>query len=174
MDHADHHQQQLHAFLNSYYHHQKRTSTTQTTINHMNSPFSIDDTDNEDFDTFSDLNSYHKTIRNSPQTSIDEDITQTDSKLLSSSGYQSLKSPRRIISQIHSKTDQHHCLNCVHTPQIITIPPTKSSSSSSMNLIQPMRDIFTKYLNFILISKNILLVPLFIFLLRQRPMPISN
>jgi len=174
MDHGDHHQQQLHAFLNSYYHPQKRTSTTQTTINHMNSPFSIDDTDNEDFDTFSDLNSYRKTIHNSPPASIDEDITQTDSKLLSSSGYQSLKSHHRIISQIHSKTDHQYCSNCIHTPQIITIPPTKSSSSSSMNLIQPMRDIFMKYLNFILISKNILLVPLFIFLLRQRSMPISD
>jgi len=43
-----------------------------------------------------------------------------------------------------------------------------------MNLIQPMRDVFMKYLNFILISKNILLVPLFIFLLRQRSMPIGN
>jgi hypothetical protein len=170
MDNADHHQQQLRAFLNSYYNHQKRTSINPTTIN-SNSPFSIDDTDNEDLDTFSDLNSYRRTIRHSPPPSIDEDITETDSKHLSSSGYQSLKSHQRIISRIQSeKHDHHDCPNCIHTPKITIIPPI----TSSINLIQPVREIVTKYLNFILISKNILLVPLFIFLLRQRSMPISN
>jgi hypothetical protein len=133
-------------------------------MNNHNYPFSVDDTDNEDFDTFSDLNSYRRTIRTSPPPSIDEDVTQTDSKLLSSSGYQSLKSPHPIISQIHTENDPHCCPNCTPIPQITIIPP----ATSSMNIIQPVREILMKYLNFILISKNILLIPFFIFLSRQR------
>jgi hypothetical protein len=151
--------------LNSYYHQQRRTSINQTTLN-PNYPFSVDDTDNEDFDTFSDLNSYRKTIHTSPPPSIDEDVTVTDSKLLSSSGYQSLKSHQPIIPKIHVEPDHHYCPSCTQ----VTVTP----STSSMNIIQPVREIFMKYLNFIFIAKNVLLVPLFIFLLRQRPMHIGN
>ena len=170
IDHGDHHQQQLHAFLNSLRHQQKRTSTNQPILN-VNSPFSIDDTDNEDLDTFSDLNSYRKTIRYSPPTSIDEDTNPNDSKLLSSSGYQSFKSVPSIIPQKLAENGHHCCPNCTQSPQITILP---SPPASSISLIQPIREMVVKCLNFIVISKNILLVPLFIFLLRQRPMPIGN
>lgn len=162
-EHGDH--QQLHSFLNSYRHHQKRRSTTYS-IYHSHTPYSIDDTDNEDLDTFSDVNSYRKVIRHSPPGSIDEDTLYTDSKLLCSSGYQSFKSPPPSACPIDSNTslekNSHSCPNCVQT------------SSSSISLIQPIREILVKYLNFILISKNILVIPLFIFFLRQRSMHIGN
>jgi hypothetical protein len=164
--------------------------------------FSIDDTDNEDLDTFSDLNSIrfnNKTIRTSP--SVDEDLTHTDSRLLSSSGYQSLDRSRKsleqqqqkpILSKSHSESDLshsshknniqikciHYCPNCIRPPTITVIPPLISTSSSSSNIIQriqqPVGIMLMKYLNFILISKNVLLVPLFIFLLCQRSKPIGN
>ena len=156
---------QLHAFLNAYRHHQKRRSTTYSIYN-SHTPYSVDDTDNEDLDTFSDINSYRKPIRQSPPASIDEDTLHTDSKLFSSSGYHSLKSPSND-SDKPVETSAHCCFNCVQT--FPAIP-----SSSSVNLIQPLRDILVKYLNFVLVSKNILLVPLLIFLLRQRSLHIGN
>ncbi len=136
-----------------------------------NSPFSIDDTDNEDLDTFSDLNSYRKNIRLSPPPSIDEDTTLNDSKYLPSSGYQSLKSPQTNLPSKQTETNQYCCPNCVQSLQATVLPPP---TTTTVNLIQPVRDILMKYLNFILISKNILLVPLFIFFLRQRSMHINN
>lgn len=158
MDHGDQH---LNTFLNAYRHHQKRRSTTYSIYN-SHTPYSIDDTDNEDLDTFSDINSYRKLIRHSPPASIDEDTLPTDSKLLSSSGYHSLKSPTDD-SKKPIETNALCCPNCV-----------PSSSSSSISVIQPIREMLVKYLNFVLISKNILLVPLLIFLLRQRSMNIGN
>ena len=116
------------------------------------------------------MNSYRKTIRTSPPASIDEDATEVESKLLSSSGYQSLKSQEPVISKVHSENAHHHCPHCMNAPQIIITPP----STSSLNIIQPVREAVTKYLNFIFISKNILLIPLFIFLLRQRSMHIGK
>jgi hypothetical protein len=179
---------QIHAFLNSC--HQKRTSTNN------GFRFSIDDTDNEDLDTFSDLNSLrfnNKTLRTSP--SVEEDLTHTDSRLLSSSGYQSLKQQqqqRPILSKSHSENDLfnsldktnpqikciHYCSNCICPPPKITVIPPMIPISSSLNLIkriqQPVGEMFMKYLNFILISKNVLLLPLFVFLLRQRSLNIGN
>ncbi len=160
--------------------------------------FSIDDTDNEDFDTFSDLNSIrynNKTIRTSP--SIDEDLTHTDSRLLSSSGYQSLDRSRKsiqqqksILSKSHSENDLshsshkndteikciHYCSNCIRSPNITVIPSLIPTSLSNIiqRIQQPVGMMLMKYLHFILISKNVLLLPLFIFLLRQRSMHIGN
>lgn len=183
----------------------------------MNNGFhlSLDDTDNEDLDTFSDLNSIrfnNKTIRTSP--SADEDFTHTDSRLLSSSGYQSLTRSRkssqvqqqqqsvsqekkRVLSKSYSENDLlhsihkhdtqikciHYCPNCIRPPIITVIPPlipisTTTTTSSITNIIQrihqPIGMMLMKYLNFILISKNVFLIPLFIFLLRQRSMHIGN
>ncbi|CAF1474773.1 unnamed protein product [Adineta steineri] len=157
IDHNDHHQQ-LHAFVNSYYQNQRQTSIDHNRIksdNHL----SVDDTDNEDLDTFSDLNSYRKTIRNSPRLSMNDDTIHTDSRLLSS-GYQSLRSNKPNISKIDLKVDQNCC--------------SDSSSTSQTSIISPIRDMVTKYINFIFISKNILIVPLLIFFLRQRSVLTSN
>ena len=166
IDHGEH--QQLHSFLNSYRHHQKRRSTNYSIYN-SHTPYSIDDTDNEDLDTLSDVNSYRKPIRHSPPGSIDEDTLPTDSKLLCSSGYQSFKSPppsHPIDSNKSIEKNSHSCPNCVQT--LPSIP------ESSISIIQPIREILVKYLNFILITKNILFIPLFIFFLRQRSMHIGN
>jgi hypothetical protein len=135
------------------------------------SPFSIDDTDNEDLDTFSDLNSYRKNMRLSPPASVDEDTTLTDSKHLTSSGYQSLKSPQTNLPSKQLETNQYCCPNCIQSPSITILPPP---TITPINLIQPIREILMKYMNFILISKNILLVPLFMFFLRQRSLHIDN
>jgi hypothetical protein len=181
---------QIHAFLNSC--HQKQTTTTINDGFH----YSIDDTDNEDLDTFSDLNSTrfnNKTIRRSP--SVDEDLTHTDSRLLSSSGYQSLdrsgksiKQQKLILSKSYSENDLLHsfdkndtqikcipyCPNCIRSPNINVIPPVIPSLNIIQRIQQPIGDMLMKYLNFILISKNVLLLPLFIFLLRQRSIHIGN
>ncbi|CAF2402176.1 unnamed protein product [Rotaria sp. Silwood2] len=167
IDNTDPRLQQLYALFNSCYHHPKQTSQNQITTN-PNYPFSIDDTDNEDFDTFSDFNSCRKTIRTSLPESLDEDTTHTDSKLLFSSGYQSLQSSQPIKYKTHSENDQYYCPNCIYIPEIIITPPT-----TSLNIIQPIRDVFIKFLNFVCISKNIFLLPLCVFLLRQRSMSIS-
>jgi hypothetical protein len=193
MDNPDNHSQ-IHAFLNSC--HQKRATTASSGFR-----FSMDDTDNEDLDTFSDLNSIrfnNKNIRTSP--SVDEDLTHTDSRLLSSSGYQSLdrstkslKPQKPILSKSHSENDLFHslhkndtqtkcilyCPNCIRPPIITVMPPiipTPSSSASSIirRIQQPVGDMLMKYLNFVLISKNVLLLPLLIFLLRQRPLHLGN
>ncbi|CAF4052694.1 unnamed protein product, partial [Adineta steineri] len=189
---------QIHAFLNSCQQKQitiNRPTTATTTSNGFR--FSIDDTDNEDFDTFSDLNSIRfntKTIGTSP--SIDEDLTHTDSRFLSSSGYHSLdrstrflKQQKLILSKSHSENDLfhsmyktniqtrciHYCPDCIHPPIITVIPPLTSTSLSIIRRIQqPIGDMIMKYLNFILVSKNVLLLPLFIFLLRQRSIHVGN
>lgn len=156
-DHNEHHQQQLHAFLNSYYQHQKHVSTRP------NFPRSVDDTDNEDLDTFSDLNSYRKPVRHSPPASIDE-----DSKLMSSSGYHSIKTPPKKF-----ENEQQCCPNCAQTSQNINLPST--TSLSTINVFQSIKETFVKYVNFALISKNILVLPLLLFFLRQRStISISN
>lgn len=164
-DHNEHHQQQLHAFLNSYYQHQKHHPTR------ANHPVSVDDTDNEDLDTFSDLNSYRKPARHSPPASIDEDSTPTDSKLMSSSGYHSIKTaPRKFDNE-----QRQSCPNCAHTPNIVLLPSTTTSSSTTFNFFQSIKETLMKYVNFVLISKNILVLPLFLFFLRQRSsIPIGN
>ncbi|CAF0764515.1 unnamed protein product [Adineta steineri] len=189
---------QIHAFLNSCQQKQitiNRPTTATTTSNGFR--FSIDDTDNEDFDTFSDLNSIRfntKTIGTSP--SIDEDLTHTDSRFLSSSGYHSLdrstrflKQQKLILSKSHSENDLfhsmyktniqtrciHYCPDCIHPPIITVIPPLTSTSLSIIRRIQqPIGDMIMKYLNFILVSKNVLLLPFFIFLLRQRSIHVGN
>jgi hypothetical protein len=184
----------MHAFINSY--DQKIMPTNRTTTISNGFRFSLDDTDNEDFDTFSDLNSIrfnNKTIGTSP--SVDEDLTHTDSRLLSSSGYQSLdrsskflKQQKPILSKSHSENDLfdllyknntqtrciHYCPNCINSPNVIVIPPITPSLNLIKRIQQPIGEMFMKYLNFILISKNVLLLPLFIFLLRQRSLPIGN
>ena len=197
----DHPHSQLHAFLHSS--DQQRTvinRRTSTSANHT-FRFSTDDTDNEDLDTFSDLNSMRynqKAMRTSP--SVDDDLTQTDSRLLSSSGYQSLDHSSKVFRErkshsendlVHSlfytKSDKatdclHYCPNCLRPPTISVIPPSPptlltpaSESTTIMQRIQqPLGEMLMKYLNFILISKNVLLLPLFIFFLRQRPTHLGN
>ncbi|CAF0833613.1 unnamed protein product [Rotaria sordida] len=168
VDNTDSRLQRFHAFFNSCYQHdQKRTSKNEITTN-SNYPFSTDDTDNEDFDRFSDFNSCQKTFPTSQPESIDENITRTDSKLLFSSGYQSLQSSQPIKYKIHSENDHYNYSKCIHIPEIVITPPT-----GSLITIQPVRDVFTKLLNFVFISKDIFLVPLRIFLLRQESMPIT-
>ena len=123
---------------------------------------------------------------------MDEDLTHTDSRLLSSSGYQSLDRSRKVLlskshsethlTHISSKTNTqskciHYCPNCIPPPTITVIPPlipTPLTTTLIQRIHQPVRLILMKYLNFILLSKNVLLLPLFIFLLRQRPMSIGN
>ncbi|CAF1235144.1 unnamed protein product [Adineta ricciae] len=190
---------QIHAFLNSC--HQKSTTVNRSLAASNGFRFSLDDTDNEDFDTFSDLNSIrfnNKTIGTSP--SVDDDLTHTDSRFLSSSGYHSLdhsskifKASRARLTKSHSENDLiytlyksspplgciHYCPECVRPPKITVIPPvTSGSSTTTTNLIQriqqPLGEMVMKYLNFILISKNVLLLPLFIFLLRQRSLRLGN
>ncbi|CAF1932395.1 unnamed protein product [Rotaria magnacalcarata] len=156
---AEVHLQQLHAFVNSYCHNGQRRSKNQS----RNDRSSADDTDNEDFDGFSDFNSYRRTMRTSLPASIDEDITHTDSKLLSSSGYQSLQSTKRMSHKMPVEIDPHYCSHCIRTPTVTMTPPTKS-----LSLMQPMRDMVTNFFHFVIVSKNILLLPLCIFLLRQR------
>ena len=157
--------------------------------------FSIDDTDNEDLDTFSDLNSIrfnNKVIQTSP--SFEEDLTHTDSRLLSSSGYQSLDRSRKslarkaLLSKSHSDSDLshslpknstqtkciHHCPNCIRPPIVTVIPSVHSLSNFIQRIQQPVGMMLMKYLNFILISKNVLLLPLLIFLLRQRSIHLGN
>jgi hypothetical protein len=199
VDTADH-LSQLRAYLHSCDPHGTSISRTKTRIQ---SAFrlSTDDTDNEDLDTFSDLNSMRynqKIVRASP--SVDEDLTHTDSRLLSSSGYQSLDHSNKfynerksILSKSHSENDlvhaswnkadtqmnyHHYCSNCLCSPistVIPTVPVTltaipNESSSLIQRIQQPLGIMLMKYLNFILISKNVLLLPLLMFLLRQRSM----
>lgn len=181
-----------------------------------NNRLSIDDTDNEDFDTFSDFNPSRynqKTVRTSP--SMDDDFTQTESHLLSSSGYQSLDFSQRFSPQnqtyllkSHSENDLHRfliektdnqitsrqvCPNCFCPSATITVippplPPAASTSlpsfveltspswrKSTLNIFQqPLGLMLIKYLNLILISKNVFLLPLFIFLLRQRSINLGH
>jgi hypothetical protein len=127
--------------------------------------------------------------------SVEDDLTQTDSRLLSSSGYQSLdrsknSSQRKsFLSKSHSESDLSHssnknntqiksihdCPNCIRPPTVTVIPPSVPSSNNIIQRIQqPVGMMLMKYLNFILISKNVFLIPLFIFLLRQRSMHIGN
>ena len=169
---------------------------------------SMDDTDNEDLDTFSDFNSIRynqKTVRTSP--SMDDDSTQTDSRLLSSSGYQSLNQSQRFLSpsctyllKSHSENDlqrlllneptdnqlvlRTRCPNCFcPSPTVTVIPPANALASSpstswrisTLNIFQqPLGLMLIKYLNLILISKNVFLLPLFIFLLRQRSINLGH
>ncbi len=135
----------------------------------------------------------NKTIRRSP--SVDEDLTHTDSRLLSSSGYQSLdrsgksiKQQKLILLKSYSENDLfhsfdkndtqikciHYCPNCIRSPNITMIPPIIPSLNIIQRIQQPIGDMLMKYLNFILISKNVLLLPLFIFLFRQRSIHIGN
>jgi hypothetical protein len=134
----------------------------------------------------------NKTIQTSP--SVEDDLTQTDSRLLSSSGYQSLDRSKNsiqrkpLLSKSHSESDLshsshknntqlkciHHCPNCTRQPTITVIPSLPSSSNIIQRIHQPVGMMLMKYLNFILVSKNVFLLPLFIFLLRQRPMHIGN
>ncbi|CAF0868116.1 unnamed protein product [Adineta ricciae] len=155
MDHTDH--QHLHTFLHSC--HQKQSSSTTQTQRKFDPLLSADDTDNEDLDTFSDFNSSRRTIRPSPAASYDEDTT--DSKRLSS-GYHSLAASHRSPVL---KTD----FNLEHHSQ-----PVQTATTSIVTVIQPIREFVTKYLDFILVSKNILFIPLFIFLLHQRPIPVRT
>jgi len=162
--------------------------------------FSIDDTDNEDLDTFSDFNSLR--LNNKPNQvspSIDDDLTHTDSKLLSSSGYHSSdrskpirsSSQRLIRLKSHSDTDLthstqklspvssqreciHYCPNCILPPTITVIPSSNSPLNFFQRIQQPLGLMLMKYLNFLFISKHVLLLPLFVFLLRQRSMHIGN
>lgn len=158
--------------------------------------FSIDDTDNEDLDTFSDFNSARLNTKPSQiSPSFEDDLTHTDSKLLSSSGYHSSDRPkqffqsRRLIrSKSHSETDLtqkssssssprenvHYCPNCTIPPTITVISPSNSSLNFFQRIQQPLGLMLMKYLNFLFISKHVLLLPLFIFLLRQRSMHIGN
>ena len=185
---------QIQAFLNSS---QTKRSSTKRTTTKTNNGFhlSVDDTDNEDLDTFSDLNSIrfnNKTIQTSP--SIEDDFTHTDSRFLSSSGYhsfdRSLKSTpsKPLRSKSHSendlshlslKHDTHspcidHCPNCICPLTVTVIPSSISSSTLLQRIQQPIGLMLMKYLNFIFLSKNVLLLPLFIFLLRQRSIHLGN
>lgn len=186
---------QIQAFLNSYP--TKRSSIRKTTNDTFQ--LSVDDTDNEDLDTFSDFNSTRfvtKPIQTSP--SVEDDFTHTDSRLLSSSGYHSFvgsqkssspSPPKRLRSKSHSETDLshislkhdtqtsqcfHHCPNCIRPLNITVIPPLISSSNFLQRIQQPIGVMLLKYLNFLLLSKNVLLLPLFIFLLRQRSIHLGN
>ena len=179
--------------------HPLETSIPRATTTNHTFRFSLDDTDNEDLDTFSDFNSMRlntKPVRTSP--SLDDDLTHTDSRILSSSGYQSLDHSRKstklsksLLVKSPSETDllhsryrhessiHHHlpcCPNCIQPPLITVIPPSVLPRSTNIikRIQQPIGDLLVKYLNFILISKNVFLLPLFIFLLRQRSMPIGN
>ncbi|CAF3417903.1 unnamed protein product [Rotaria sp. Silwood1] len=166
IDSTDPRLQRLQAFFNSCYHYQKPTSKNQI-ITNSNYPFSIDDTDNEDFDTFSDFNSCLKTMYTSLPESIDGDSNFIDSKHLFSSGYQSLQSSQLVKYKIPSENDHYYCPNCIRAPEIVITSPT-----ISLNIIQPIRDVFIKFLNFVCISKNTFLLPLCIFFFRQRSMSI--
>ena len=174
-----------------------------------NNRLSMDDTDNEDLDTFSDFNSIRynqRAVRTSP--SMDDDSTQTDSRLLSSSGYQSLNHSQRFLSpsctfllKSHSENDlqrlllneqtdnslnlRTRCPNCFcPSPTVTVIPPAVELASSSpaaswristLNILQqPLGLMLIKYLNLILVSKNVFLLPLFIFLLRQRSINLGH
>ncbi|CAF1377602.1 unnamed protein product [Rotaria sordida] len=183
---------QLHTSSNSY--HQKELLANQTTTTASNGfHISIDDTSSEDLDTFSDMDFMqfnNTTMQQSP--SVDEDLTHTDSRLLSS-GYQSLDRSRKSFEQnksiilksysendlyyLEDKNHIHHCKSYIRSSNIIVMPPRISTSLSLTNIIkrlqQPLGKILMKYVNFILITKNVLLLPLFIFLLRQRPMHIG-
>ena len=126
---------------------------------------SIDDTENEELDPLSECPTYGKTNRLSPGISMDGDTTQLESKLLSSSGYQSLKSQ-----------SQPFCPNCTQLTE--TPSPQSNLFATIAQLIQrlqvPIRDLLVKYLQLLLVSKNILLVPLFVFALRQRSLPLDH
>lgn len=186
---------QIQAFVNSSS--TKRSSTRRTTTKLTNGfHLSVDDTDNEDLDTFSDFNSirfnHNKNIQTSP--SIDDDYTHTDSRLLSSSGYHSFdrsqkSTPSKLLrSKSHSENDLSHlslkhdthsschqtCPNCIRPLTVTVIPPSISSSTFLQRIHQPIGLMLMKYLNFIFLSKNVLLLPLFIFLLRQRSLHLGN
>lgn len=126
---------------------------------------SMDDTENDELDPLSDCHPFSKTKRSSPGVSMDGDTTHFESKLLSSSGYQSMKSQSFPI-----------CPNCVQPAE--TPVPSVNLFSTAAHLIQrlhvPIRDLLVKYLQLLLISKNILLVPLLIFVLKQRTVPIGH
>ena len=127
--------------------------------------FSLDDTDNDDLDTFSDLYSSRKAIRLSQSASIDGEIANTDSKLLSSSGYQSLRSSYPLIVKSSVHHPPSYCPQCMH-------PLEQTSSISFFKRLQHrIGDVCLKYFNVILISKNVLLFPMIIFLLNQRLFP---
>lgn len=173
----------------------KKSSTNRVTTTNNCIHISKDDTGSEDLDTFSDLDCMHYnniTIQQSP--SIDDDVTRTDSKLLSS-GYQSLDRSKKSFVQhkSHSENDLsysieknethikciQYCSNCMQSSTTTVISPLVNSTPLSFSTIvkciqQPIGKILMKYVNFILISKNVLLLPLFIFLLRQRSMHVGN
>lgn len=172
-------------------------STGEFRTNQVNTNFrlSLDDTDNEELDTFSEFNSARsniKVVRTSP--SLDEDLTHTDSRILSSSGYHSIeqstthpfaqkpKQATRFSKSFsesdlnHSSDSEHqlysqHCPNCLcsSSRSVINIREIPKSDSPVLRRFQhPLGEILMKYFNFLLISKNVLLLPLVIFLLRQR------
>ncbi|CAF3489489.1 unnamed protein product [Rotaria sp. Silwood1] len=187
---------QVHTSPNSY--HRKELLTNHTTTASNGFHISIDDTGSDDLDTLSDVDVMQfNNITTQLSPSGDEDLTYTDSRLLSS-GYQSLDRSRKSFQQqqqqqhqsiklksysendlFHSENENHihYCTNCIRSPNVIVIPPIISTSSLLTNIIkriqQPIGKIIMKYVNFILISKNVLLLPLFIFLLRQRSMHIG-
>ena len=131
--------------------------------------------------------------------SVDEDLTQTDSRLLSSSGYHSLdrteKSLKRnkcIVPKSFSESDLLHSIDstnevenrflhlcpdcrCLSNQPVIKVREIpKESSHPIRRFQQPLGEMLMKYLNFLLISKNVLLLPLVIFLLRQRSMYLGH
>ncbi|CAF4185381.1 unnamed protein product [Rotaria socialis] len=175
--------------------HLKRSSVNRTVAASNSFHISKDDTGSEDLDTFSDFDFMHTSnIIIQPSSSIiDDEFTRTDSKL-SSSGYQSLDRSRKSFVQQKSYSENdllyaidksytsiksiNPCSICMHSPNITVIPQVVSTPSSFSAIIkriqQPIGKILMKYVNFILISKNVLLLPLFIFLLRQRSIHVGN
>ncbi|CAF1549885.1 unnamed protein product [Rotaria magnacalcarata] len=174
--------------------HPKRSSANRTVAASNSFHISKDDTGSEDLDTFSDFDFMHTSnIIIQPSPSVDDEFTRTDSKLLSS-GYQSLERSRKSFEQQKSFSendlfyamDKSHtsiksispCSICMHSPKITVIPQLVSTQSSFSAMIkriqQPIGKILMKYVNFILISKNVLLLPLFIFFLRQRSIHVGN
>lgn len=179
----------------------RATLTNRNKPKNIHFTYSKDDTDNDELDTLSDHNSLrfnnYKSVRTSP--SGNEDITPTDSRLLSSSGYHSLDQSRKLFEhrkttpvRSHSENDMIHSItkngtqlnstyhhsSCIYSPDFTVIPPMIPIALSLANIVkkmrQPLGTILMKYFNFILVTKNVLLLPLFIFLLRQRSIYLGN
>lgn len=119
----------------------------ESSLNNSHHHASFDDTDHEDFDHFSDFNAHQKVSQRSPTASLDDDSPRTESKNVSSSGYQSMKS--------------RSSPNCSH-------PPNFNAIHILQRIQSPIRNILSQCLRFIFVSKHILLLPVFVFFIQQR------
>lgn len=116
---------------------------------------STDDTDHEDLDSLS-LCSISQTLPNRyclTSSLTDDEFNQNDSKLLLSSGYGSTSS---LPTPVHSKAIKENPFSLFRTAR------------------NSIRHNFGQVLRFVFLSKNVLIIPLILFVLQQRTILLSR